>query len=240
MNAIKKNIPNLLTCLNLFSGCLGCVHAYNGSLETASYFIYLGALFDFFDGFMARLLKVSSPIGKELDSLADMVTFSFLPASMMYTLMKASTTNQYFPYLAFLIAIFSALRLAKFNIDERQSHSFFGIPTPASALVVSSLPFIMVSGHPFLTMLTCGFTSLLILTMVLSVLMVSDIELLAMKFKHYKWKGNEYRFLLILSSTLLVVVFKLSSFPLVIVLYVSLSLVHNALNSSMDKKNVSI
>ena len=141
-NCITKHIPNTLTCLNLFSGCLAIIAAYNADFTMASVFIVAGAIFDFFDGMSARMLKAYSPLGKELDSLADMVTFGVAPAMMIFTILRGITNcgcmsefiSEYIPYLAFVIAAFSALRLAKFNIDERQTSSFIGMPTPANAL----------------------------------------------------------------------------------------------------------
>ena len=128
---IKKHIPNAITCANLFSGCIGIVYAFNGALETAAYFVLLSGIFDFFDGFAARLLNVKSNIGKDLDSLADMVSFGFLPGVVMYQLLSQSDyASPYLPYLAFIITVFSALRLAKFNNDTRQTEDFIGLNTP--------------------------------------------------------------------------------------------------------------
>ncbi|MBC7617150.1 MAG: CDP-diacylglycerol--serine O-phosphatidyltransferase, partial [Pedobacter sp.] len=140
---MKKHIPNAITCANLFSGCIGVVFAFKGELETAAYFVLLSGIFDFFDGMVARLLKVKSAIGKELDSLADMVSFGFLPGVVMFQLLKAGDySNDYLPYLGFIITVFSALRLAKFNIDERQTEDFIGLNTPMNTLFIVSLPFI--------------------------------------------------------------------------------------------------
>ncbi|MEY3679312.1 MAG: hypothetical protein RI924_1453 [Bacteroidota bacterium] len=140
---MKKHIPNTLTCLNLFSGCVGLVFAFENQLIFAAYAIGISAMLDFFDGMTARLLKAYSEIGKELDSLADVVSFGVLPSLIIYQLFKTSTSvHAYLPYLAFMIAVFSALRLAKFNVDTRQSEHFIGLPTPANALLIGSLPFI--------------------------------------------------------------------------------------------------
>ena len=141
MISFKKNIPNTLTCCNLLSGCIATSFAHNGDIKIAFLFIILGAVFDFFDGMVARLLHVSSPIGKELDSLADNITFGVAPSMMVFFELGQLNCPDFLeplkgilPYTAFLIAAFSALRLAKFNIDERQSLSFIGLPTPANAL----------------------------------------------------------------------------------------------------------
>ena len=134
----RKILPNLFTSLNLLSGCIGIVFISSGKLEYALYFVLTGVFFDFLDGFSARLLKVSSPIGKELDSLADMVTFGVLPSFVIYELLNP-LTDGWMPYTSFLIAIFSALRLAKFNVDTRQREVFIGLPTPANAVFISGL-----------------------------------------------------------------------------------------------------
>ena len=141
---ILRHLPNAMTCGHLLCGCVGIVRVFEHDLITASYLIFLAALLDFGDGFVARLLKASSAMGKELDSLADMVTFGVLPAFMLFSLIGQEIDNQsVLPYSAFSIAVFSALRLAKFNIDPRQTDSFIGLPTPANALVVASLPLIL-------------------------------------------------------------------------------------------------
>lgn len=144
MIKIKKHIPNTITCLNLLAGCVAAVFAFKGELVTAALLVYLAGLFDFFDGFAARALKAYSPLGKELDSLADVVSFGFVPAAIIYNLLSEKLSLPYWgvdylPYLAFLLVAFSALRLAIFNIDERQSTSFIGLPTPANGFFWVSL-----------------------------------------------------------------------------------------------------
>ena len=153
-NCITRHIPNFITCCNLFCGCIASVMAFQAKYETAIAFIILGAVFDFFDGMLARLFKVSGPLGKELDSLADDITFGFAPSAIVFSLFKEvhypaflMPMEAYLPYCAFLIAVFSAYRLGKFNIDPRQSTSFIGLPTPANALFWGSL---VVGGHDFL------------------------------------------------------------------------------------------
>ncbi len=187
--------------------------------------IGLAAVFDFLDGFAARLLKVSSAIGKELDSLADVTTFGVLPAVIIYQLLMRSVPNLediWIPNLAFLIAICSALRLAKFNIDPRQSDSFIGVPTPANGLLVASLPFI-IRYNPEWEPLIINTTNLLIFTAVMSFLMVSELPLFALKFKSFGWKGNEVRFSFLLASLIMLVTLGFLAVPLVIGLYVLLS-----------------
>lgn len=153
-NNITRHIPNTVTCCNLFSGCIASITAFKGDYTLAISFILLGAVFDFFDGMLARLFDVSGPMGKELDSLADDITFGFAPSAIIFSLFKEVhypdfllPVADYMPYSAFLISVFSALRLAKFNIDPRQSMSFIGMPTPANALFWGSL---IVGAYPFL------------------------------------------------------------------------------------------
>lgn len=214
--SLVKHIPNTLTLGNLFMGCLGLIQAFNGNLEYASYAIWLAAIFDFFDGFAARLLKVSSPIGKELDSLADMVTFGVLPAVMVFQL---TSDLGIYSYAAFIIALFSALRLAKFNIDDEQSTGFIGLPTPALAFFVSGLPF----GIDRLSWLQPEI--ILALGVLLAFLLISPLKMLALKFENYRIKDNIFKYLLILGSIVLIVVFKTLAIPLIILYYILLSLV---------------
>ncbi len=215
---IKKHIPNTITLANLTCGCIGILACTKGDLATASYMIWLAAIFDFFDGFTARLLKVSSPIGKELDSLADMVSFGVLPAFILYSLQENLTTG-YLPYTSFSLAIFSALRLAKFNIDTRQTNGFIGMPTPAAAFFVSGLVF-----WPIESSLINNPTSILFISIALSLLLVAPIPMLALKFKDYTLRNNISRYLVVIVSILLLVIFEKQSFPLIISFYLILSL----------------
>jgi CDP-diacylglycerol---serine O-phosphatidyltransferase len=219
MNSMK-HLPNALTCLNLVCGCVGIVFVLEGNAVPAAFFVWAACVFDFFDGFAARWLKVTSPIGKELDSLADMVSFGVLPSVLMYSIIKEHSTHPLLPYLAFFIAVFSALRLAKFNIDERQSTSFIGLPTPANALFLTALPFLpdtvwMFVQQPWV---------LLAISALFSLLLVSGIELFALKFKSLGWVGNQLRFTFLLLAVLLLAVFQQSALPFVILLYIVLSL----------------
>ncbi|RZK73966.1 MAG: CDP-diacylglycerol--serine O-phosphatidyltransferase, partial [Pedobacter sp.] len=138
---MRKHIPNAITCANLFSGCIGIVYAFNGDLKTVAFFVILSGIFDFFDGFVARLLKVKSEIGKELDSLADVISFGFLPGVIVFQLLNIENSG-YLPYLAFLIPVFSAYRLAKFNLDTRQTEEFIGLNTPMNTFFIISLPYL--------------------------------------------------------------------------------------------------
>ena len=197
--SVKKHIPNAITCCNLFSGCVACVMAFSGKFEYAMLFIVLGAVFDFFDGMVARLLGVSSPLGVQMDSLADDVTFGLAPATVIFTFMRDVLVYPAFlapvvavlPYFAFLIAVFSACRLAKFNVDTRQTTSFIGLPTPANALFWSSL---IVGGKEWLLGLEHGWAVLLALIFLFSFFLVSEIPMFSMKFKNLSWKSNKRRY----------------------------------------------
>ncbi len=226
---IKKCIPNSITCLNLLSGCLGIVYAFRGELQYASLAILIAAIFDFFDGMIARLLKVYSAIGKELDSLADMVSFGLLPAVIVYQLfLKAPQINclgSYFSFFAFLIAIFSALRLAKFNVDTRQAENFIGLPTPANALLVASLPMVLADGNACLSSFILNPWLLLIFSLVMSILLVIELPLLSLKFKNLKIANNLLRYILILSSLSLLLIFRFAAVPMIILTYILLSII---------------
>jgi CDP-diacylglycerol--serine O-phosphatidyltransferase len=220
---IKKHIPNAITCANLFSGCIGIVYAFNGALETAAYFVLLSGIFDFFDGFAARLLNVKSNIGKDLDSLADMVSFGFLPGVVMYQLLSQSDyASLYLPYLAFIITVFSALRLAKFNNDTRQTEDFIGLNTPMNTLFIVSLPFIQ-KDYPSVinsTLLLIGLTALL------SWLLVSEIRIFSLKFSSTSWAQNKIKYIFLIISAMLLPFLKFAAVPFILVLYIGLSILH--------------
>ena len=213
---MKRHIPNALTCCNLLCGCLAMGAACYQMLDYAMGFIVLGAVFDFFDGFAARLLHVSSPIGKELDSLADVVTFGAAPAAMVVNLLwfvggHIPTSDSGYDWISYcsltalLIAAFSALRLAKFNLDTRQTTSFIGLPTPANALFWGGLA-VYLTDHLFSltpTQAMAIYFALLLLVAVFCGLLVSEIPMFALKFKHFSWKENEVRYLFLLSCIVL-------------------------------------
>lgn len=230
---ITKNIPNTITCCNLISGCAATVSALDYNPDAALLFIIIGAVFDFFDGMSARLLHVSSPIGKELDSLADDITFGLAPAAMVYAFLDTmtypavlSSVSHYIPYFAFVMAAFAALRLAKFNLDERQATSFIGLPTPANALFWGSL--IVGAGS---IMSSCPYMVPVVLAMVCvsSYVMVAEIPLFALKFKTWCWKGNEVKYIFLITCIPLLAVFRVSAFAVIIAWYVILSLITNKL-----------
>jgi CDP-diacylglycerol--serine O-phosphatidyltransferase len=280
MNFIKRNIPNAITCGNLLCGCLAIVFSLKGNLTLAAYLVGLAAILDFFDGFAARMLKVSSPIGKDLDSLADMVTFGVVPGLIMYQLIKMSIGfsadvhintiggnlelmtykpepyHYYLPFLAFIIPVFSAIRLAKFNNDTRQTDQFIGLPTPANAIFISSLVLLNTNfiyhvyddfqlslsfKHVAAVQEVSSFFGnwlfhpgiLIVITIMFSILLVAELPLFSLKFKQFNWKGNEIRYLFLISCILLLIIFSYAGISLSILFYILLSFLSNVTN----KKN---
>lgn len=230
--SLKKQIPQIITSCNLLCGCVAAVFALQGNYPLALAFIVGGAVFDFFDGFAARLLGVAGPFGRELDSLADDITFGFAPAAVVASLLGEATfpglppaMAAYMPWAGFLIAAFSALRLAKFNLDERQTMGFIGLPTPANALFWASLALGL---HDDIAHIACG-GWLVLAGIVLSCwLLVSEIPMFALKFKHFGWRDNRLRYVFIFLAGFLVGAFGWRGLPFVVVLYVLLSLAANA------------
>ena len=220
---MKRHLPNFLTCCNLLCGCLGIVFVLEGRDIPAAYLVWLAGIFDFFDGFAARMLKVTSPIGKELDSLADVVSFGVLPSVVMYKMIGASADGTALPYVAFLIAVFSALRLAKFNVDETQTDSFQGLNTPANTLFITSLPLLYNDVGRWLYEPTV----LIAITVVSSYLLVSPIRFFAFKFKSFRWEDNQTRFTFLALAVLLLVVLQVAAIPVIILLYILLSLLES-------------
>ena len=216
-NVIKKNIPNTVTCLNLFSGCIACVMAFEARYELALLFIILSSVFDFFDGMLARALNAHSIIGKDLDSLA--IVFSlfkemYYPASMEFI-------APYLPYAAFLISVFSALRLAKFNNDTRQTTSFIGLPVPANALFWASL---VAGAHDILISESCHPVYLFIVVCLFSWLLVAEIPMFSLKFKNLSWNDNKISFTFLIVCIPFLVFLGISSFAAIVVWYILLSL----------------
>ena len=253
--SLIRHIPNTITCLNLFCGCLSIVSSFEGRLITAAYFILVAAVFDFFDGFAARWLRAYSPIGKELDSLADLVSFGVAPASIMYTLLLPAVENYglqvnaysygwWVAVLAFVIVVFSALRLAKFNIDTRQTDSFIGLPTPANASFICSLAFVSSVGNQqmmfsvklsFLSTFADNMFFLLAITLIFSYLLVAEFPLFSLKFKSFDWKNNKIKYIFVLISALFLILFQWAGLALVILLYIFLSI----FNCILHKDDVS-
>ncbi len=228
-NRVKKHVPNAITCANLFSGCIGIVLAFKGELIGAAYAIFLSAIFDFFDGLASRVLNSFSGIGKDLDSLADMVSFGVLPAVIMYQLfLKANqigNVSTWLNFAAFLIPVFSALRLAKFNVDTRQAENFIGVPTPANAILIASLPMILDHHNRFYTPYLTNSYVLLGFVIVMCTLLVAEMPMMSLKFKNTDFNKNIYRYLLLLFSAILILFFKFAAVPVVIFIYIILSII---------------
>ena len=233
---MKKHIPNTITCLNLISGCIATYWAFQGNYEQALLFIIIGAVFDFFDGMVARLLHVSSPIGKELDSLADDITFGFAPSAIVFSFLKGMeaeadsslfTLHSSLPFLAFIMAAFSALRLAKFNLDERQALGFIGLPTPANALFWGSL--VVGLGDSIASLPYAEFI-ILVGVFISSWLLVSEIPMFALKFKTWGWKGNEIKYIFLITCIPLLLLLEVSGLAAIIAWYVILSVANSYLS----------
>ena len=223
---IKRHIPNSITCCNLICGCMATGAAFYGNCHWAVLLIILGAVFDFFDGMSARALGVSSPIGKELDSLADVVTFGVAPSSILFFLFHEVTypellmpLRHVIPYTAFLMAAFSALRLAKFNIDERQHQQFIGLPTPANALFWGSL---VLGEHAFLTSARFNAVFLFLFMLLFCMLLVCEVPMIALKFKSLSWADNKQRYIFLLGCLPLFLL-GTTSYAAIIVWYVAIS-----------------
>ncbi len=241
-------------------GCLAIQQAFQGSLVNSAYLVGIAAIFDFFDGFAARALRVSSPIGKDLDSLADLVTFGVVPGIMLFQMIRVTSGTDLttflpsswtpegegvnlLPYVAFLIPIFSAIRLAKFNNDTRQSESFIGLPTPANAIFISSFPlmdrfYIDLKGsayedQPIMFLFDPAF--LAVLSCVLSILLIAPIPLFALKFRFFGWRGNRIRYIFLGLSLGLLIGFQYLGIPLIIILYILMSLINNLI----QRRNIS-
>jgi len=226
---IIKQIPNAITSANLFTGCIGIVFAFNQDLRSAALCILISLIIDFFDGFAARLLNVSGPMGKELDSLADMVSFGVLPSVILFHMAPKSffgyTDFPILSYLAFFVAVFSAYRLAKFNLDTRQTDKFIGVPTPAISAVIASVPFIYESDTFYFDSSTLTVVLYLAFIPLVCYLLISELPLIALKFKSFRFAENKFRYMLILSAVILLAIFKFAGIPLTLVLYILLSII---------------
>ena len=240
---MNRQIPNIITCCNLISGCIATGCAFYGQYQWAVLMIVVGALFDFLDGLSARFLGVSSPLGKELDSLADVVTFGVAPSSILFYLFHEVHCPEvllpivkFLPYTAFLMAAFSAARLAKFNLDTRQSTQFIGLPTPANALFWGSL---VLGQHAFLTSLKFNAVFLFLFMLLFCFLLVAEIPMLALKFKTFTWRDNKVKYIFLLGA-LPCFLFGYSCFAAIIVWYIALSLLSNKLadNQAIASSNL--
>ena len=239
---LKKHIPNIITALNLLSGIVATFMAVEARFEEAALFVALGIFFDFFDGLAARLLKVESPIGVQLDSLADMVTSGLVPGIVLFKLLDEaltsgsneffiSTETHYLAYTGFVVTLASAYRLAKFNIDERQTSSFIGLPTPANTLLILSFPLIaMHQPDNFLANAAEAPIFLVAISIISAYLLNSNFHLFALKFKNLQLKENLFRYLLIIGSLILLFFFKFAGVPLIILFYIILSIAKEAKN----------
>ncbi|MFN5417710.1 MAG: CDP-alcohol phosphatidyltransferase family protein [Flavobacteriia bacterium] len=257
------NIPNLLTASNMLCGILSILLSLSGRIDLAPYPIFLGAIFDFLDGFMARILKQQGELGKQLDSLADMITFGLAPGIMMFViLLKISvdknlslecTECEYLSFstwidvvlrkfhfevlFALLIPVFSMFRLAKFNLDTRQSESFIGVPTPANTIFFCMFPLILVQDFAVgsfqfqVREFIMQVWVLIPIIVIMSILLISEIPLFSLKFKHFKWKGNEIRFIFLITCSLLIPLTRFWSMGIIVLLYLILSIIENILKT---------
>lgn len=233
---IKKHIPNTITLLNLLCGCIALIFVSEDQFEMAFYFVCLGIFLDFFDGFFARLFKVSGALGLQLDSLADMVTSGVVPGFVMYKMMLSSNVAmqegwlQYFPYLGFIITLGSCMRLAKFNIDTRQTDSFIGLPTPANALFILSLPLVLEYSDSLvmLEILTEKWV-LLLITLFSAYILNAEIPLFSLKIKKFNFKDNSLQIVFLISAVLGLFLLNYLAVPLIIIFYVLLSVINNKL-----------
>ena len=221
MSRVRNFTPNALTCVNLAFGAFAIIEIFEGRLEYVIYYTILSGVADFFDGFAARMLKSASNIGKDLDSLADMVSFGIVPSLVMYQLLQISAPDTPWKYLAILIAVMSGLRLAKFNNDERQSDQFFGLPTPANAFLIVSLAYM--TGVGIWIDIIGNWQILVGITLVTSFMLVADIPMLAFKFSQFGWKGNKVKYTFLLMSLILAALLKIVAVPLIIIMYIMLS-----------------
>lgn len=268
------NLPNLFTMANMLCGIFSILLSLHGRIDLAPYPIFLGLLFDFFDGFIARLLKIQGELGKQLDSLADLITFGLAPGMMMLVLLCYGVAYfenpsmwsivpqnyqlkmmwfawfedlihfknvSYIPLVALYVPLMSMLRLAKFNIDQRQSDRFIGLPTPANTLFFSAIPLLFFSEfdpYSFQRLLIEGIVHpyfLLTLILLMSTLLISEIPLFALKFKHFKWKENEVRWTFLITCLIICLLLRFWSIPIVVILYFILSIVDNLLNKQPNE-----
>jgi len=224
MNAIKRNIPNAITCLNLLFGCIAIVYVFNNRLADASWMIVFAAIADFFDGMAARLLKAHSIIGKDLDSLADMVSFGVAPGMMLFQLIGTHPFN----WIGLLVPVFAAIRLAKFNNDTRQTFYFIGLPSPANALFIASFPLII--SHDtywqaiFLSNISFTIWFFMAVAVACSAIMVAPVKLFSLKMKDTSWKNNRARYSFLILAIGCFCVMGFTAVPMIMLLYVIVSL----------------
>lgn len=227
---IKSHIPNTITLLNLFSGVMGIIWVLDGQLLHGAYFVLIAAGFDFLDGFVARLLKVQSDIGKELDSLADVVSFGVLPGIILFVMVRDQSELTWLPYLTLIVPMLSGYRLAKFNLDTRQSDRFIGLPTPANALFISALPHLAIEVEFIGSFLTLPWV-IVGIAWFFAMLLISELPLIALKFKNFKIGDNKMRFALIGIGLVSFSWMQLAGIPLLILAYIALSILEQAIGS---------
>ena len=218
---MKKHIPNFITCLNLFSGCVAVYLAFNGNYAGAFVAVLVSAVFDFLDGFAARLLKAYSPMGKELDSLADMISFGLAPGAIVFALLTETGISDWLPFIAFLIPVFSGLRLAKFNIDTRQTSSFIGLPVPANAIFWGGLI------YSFSSFLLFNIWIVFFLIGLFCYFLISEIPMFSLKFKNMGWKNNQTQYLFLMGCIAILVLFREDAFAIIIGWYIASSIGSN-------------
>jgi len=248
---MKKHIPNFITLLNVFCGCVATVFAVENNIALAALFVALGIFFDFFDGLAARLLKVQSELGLQLDSLADMITSGLVPGIIMFQLLRTSQTQGWqvaeysiesqdytslsslLPFFGFIITMASAYRLAKFNIDENQTTSFTGVPTPANTLLIASLPLILLYQHNSLAnALILNQWFLIGLTLLSAFLLNCSIPLFALKFKTWSFSENKFRYIFLITCLALLITLHFIAIPFILLLYVLSSFLQRNLDSN--------
>lgn len=244
--AIKKHIPNAITLLNLLSGLIALVYAFDDNLQMAFLWVCMGIFFDFWDGFTARILKVSSPLGVQLDSLADMVTSGVVPGVVMYQMLAHIQENydaynvtedtfymKLVPFIGFIITLGSCMRLAKFNIDTRQTDSFIGLPTPANALFILSIPMIMArTEFDFLIDLFSNPYVLVVISIFSAFIMNAELPLFSLKTKNKNLSDNKVTFLFLGICALLLLFFQFEAIPVIIIFYILLSVILNKTKKS--------
>jgi CDP-diacylglycerol--serine O-phosphatidyltransferase len=226
---IKKQIPNLFTLANLFSGCLALFYVFQSEFFFTFFFVSLGIFFDFFDGFFARMLKVESPLGLQLDSLADMVTSGVVPGFVMFFLLQQTESPLwiYLPFTGFIIILASAYRLAKFNIDTRQTDSFIGLPTPANALLICSLPLVLqTSDSIFIQNLITSDFILISITLLSAFMLNAEIPLFSLKIKNFTFQKYQLQVFFLIFSLLCLLLFQYLAIPIIILNYVLWSFIH--------------
>jgi CDP-diacylglycerol--serine O-phosphatidyltransferase len=233
---MKRYIPNLFTFLNMGSGLIALIFVFQNHFESAALFVFLGIFFDFFDGFFARMFKVQSAVGLQLDSLADMITSGVVPGAVVFFMLQMNVNENllfassrwynYMPYLGFILTLAAGYRLAKFNIDTRQTVSFIGVPTPAMSIFVLSLPLVALHSNIQILVHLVQSTGFLIATVfVFSYLMNCELPLFALKFKSFDWQSNAEKYVFMGISILLLIILGVTAFPLIIILYILISMV---------------